>query len=247
MTAMTKGENTMVIDRFREDYYFLSNFYPAKIVFEGHIFGSAEAAFQAMKCPSRVTEFVNLDASQAKRLGRQVSLRADWDEVKDDIMYRICKGKFLQDMRLAGKLLATGDAELIEGNTWGDIYWGVCDGKGENHLGKILMKIRDELNEIMSKPEYQYTDEVGGYHQLGMGVMPGGLLCPRCNSASCGICGKYYDHLAEGAMPEKMIEFMELPLERKLQVLGIELRWYQILMLKKLEKSEKIGYNIIRK
>lgn len=57
----------------------------------------------------------------------------------------ICKAKFSQNPDLADKLVATKDAELIEGNTWGDRIWGVCDGIGENRLGKILMRVRAEM------------------------------------------------------------------------------------------------------
>ena len=62
------------------------------------------------------------------------------------LMYQICKAKFTQHADLAEQLLATGDAELIEGNTWGDRTWGVCDGIGENRLGKTLMFIRAQLD-----------------------------------------------------------------------------------------------------
>ena len=65
--------------------------------------------------------------------------------MKYDVMYQVCKAKFLQNPDLARKLVETGDAELVEGNTWGDKVWGVCDGVGENNLGKTLMRIRDEL------------------------------------------------------------------------------------------------------
>lgn len=72
-------------------------------------------------------------------------LRGDWEAVKDSVMYEICKAKFSQNPDLADQLVATKDAELIEGNTWGDRIWGVCDGVGENRLGKILMRIRAEM------------------------------------------------------------------------------------------------------
>ena len=80
---------------------------------------------------------------QAKRLGRKVKLRDDWEEVKLEIMTEIVSQKFLQHPHLIEMLLQTGDEELIEGNKW-----DVCKGKGENHLGKILMKIRDVYKSI---------------------------------------------------------------------------------------------------
>lgn len=89
--------------------------------------------------------FAELDASDAKKLGRQVPLRGDWEEVKDNIMYEICKAKFTQNEDLKEKLLATGNDILEEGNTWGDRVWGTVNGVGENRLGKILMRVREEL------------------------------------------------------------------------------------------------------
>ena len=125
------------ISEFRGEYYFLSNFYSAPVTYNGMCF---EAAFQAAKCPERMTEFCRLNPSEAKRLGRRVKLRGDWEAVKDTVMYEICKAKFSQNPDLADKLAATKDAELIEGNTWGDSIWGVCD-----RLGKILMRVRAEM------------------------------------------------------------------------------------------------------
>lgn len=133
------------ISEFRGEYYFLSNFYSAPVTYNGMCFENNEAAFQAAKCPERMTEFCRLNPSEAKRLGRRVKLRGDWEAVKDTVMYEICKAKFSQNPDLADKLVATKDAELIEGNTWGDRIWGVCDGVGENRLGKILMRVRAEM------------------------------------------------------------------------------------------------------
>lgn len=137
------------ISNFRGRYFFLSNFYPASIRYGNHTFLNNEAAFQAMKCPSRANEFYLLNPSEAKRLGRRVKLREDWEEVKELVMYEICYHKFNQNPDICKMLLDTGDVELIEGNTWGDQVWGVCNGIGENRLGKILMRIRDELKEEM--------------------------------------------------------------------------------------------------
>lgn len=136
-----------IISSFRGEYAFLSNFYSAKVEFEGLIYFNSEAAFQAMKCKyydDRIA-FTKLDASQAKKKGRRISLRSDWELVKDDYMYKIVKAKFEQNSDLKQKLLDTRDSYLEEGNTWGDNYWGVCYGFGMNKLGKILMKVRDEL------------------------------------------------------------------------------------------------------
>ena len=135
----------VIISEFRGEYYFLSNFYLAPVTYNGMRFENNEAAFQAAKCPERMAEFCCLNPSEAKKLGRMVKLRGDWEAVKDTVMYEICKAKFSQNPDLADKLVATKDAELIEGNTWGDRIWGVCDGVGENRLGKILMRVRTEM------------------------------------------------------------------------------------------------------
>ena len=122
----------------------------APVIYQSIRFENNEAAFQAAKCPERMHGFSSLTPRSAKSLGRRVDLREDWEVVKYDIMYEICLAKFLQNPDLLEKLIQTGSAELIEGNTWGDKVWGVCRGVGENHLGKILMKIRSKLKETPS-------------------------------------------------------------------------------------------------
>ena len=136
-----------MINKFRGKYYFLSNFYEANIEFDGITYQNNEAAFQAQKVlnNSQKERFSNLNPQKAKKLGRQVKLRSDWEKVKDNYMYEICKAKFTQNPELAERLLATGEEKLVEGNKWNDTYWGVCNGRGKNKLGKILMKIRSEL------------------------------------------------------------------------------------------------------
>ena len=109
---------------------------------------SSEHAYQAAKTKDKKMRrkiACKATAWEAKRLGQQVKLREDWEERKVEIMYRILHAKFNQHDDLKEKLLATGDAELIEGNTWGDTFWGICDGKGENKLGKLLMLLREEI------------------------------------------------------------------------------------------------------
>ena len=93
-------------------------------------------------------QFADLSPSVAKRKGRKVTLRNDWEEVKFWVMLGVCSAKFTQNKDLAEQLLATGDEELIEGNTWGDRTWGMVNGTGKNWLGKILMQIREELRNI---------------------------------------------------------------------------------------------------
>ena len=130
------------IDSFKGKYFFLSNFYERRIICFGMAFKNNEAAFQAMKCPERMKEFCSLAASEAKALGRKVQLRSDWEEVKEDMMYSVCYAKFAQNADLGQRLINTGEAELVEGNDCGDTTWGVCNGVGENKLGKILMRLR---------------------------------------------------------------------------------------------------------
>lgn len=120
-------------------------FYGIPVTYNGLTFGSNEAAFQAQKCPERAHEFVDIHPGHSKKLGRSVQIRPDWDAVKDQVMYDLNLMKFRDNPSAKQKLLATGDREIIEENYWNDTYWGVCRGVGENRLGKILMKIRDEL------------------------------------------------------------------------------------------------------
>ena len=135
------------IDRFRGDHAFLSNFHRAPFRWQGNVWPTSEAAFQAAKTrDERMRERIRKAPSPAtaKRLGRRADLRPDWEHVKDDVMHSILRAKFAVP-ELRDALLATGDAELVEGNTWGDTYWGVCAGKGRNQLGRTLLRIRDEI------------------------------------------------------------------------------------------------------
>lgn len=143
------GGNFMekAIRQFRGDFFFLSNFYNCPVAYKQLTYTNNEAAFQAQKCVSDTEriQFTKLSPSEAKRLGRRVSLRKDWEDVKVSIMEEVVRAKFTQNAELADKLLATGDAHLEEGNTWGDRVWGTVNGIGVNQLGIILMKIRDEI------------------------------------------------------------------------------------------------------
>jgi ribA/ribD-fused uncharacterized protein len=115
---------------------------------DGTIYHSIEHAFQAAKTldPDERFEIYKAPSpGQAKKLGRQVRLRSDWETVKLEVMEYLLVQKFKQGSPLAKLLVETGDSQLVEGNTWGDTYWGVCNGIGENNLGKLLMKIRGGL------------------------------------------------------------------------------------------------------
>lgn len=136
---------TKPITAFSGEYEFLSNFYIAPFNYCDITFDCVEVAYQAAKCPERLCEFIGKTPGQAKRHGRKVPLRADWEQEKYNVMYALVRAKFFQNPDIASMLVATGDAELVEGNYWHDTVWGVCNGVGENHLGKILMRVRDEL------------------------------------------------------------------------------------------------------
>lgn len=135
------------INSFKGEYHFLSNFYEVPIEYDGFCYKNSEAAFQAQKCldPEDRNAFANMNPSEAKKAGRKVQLRKDWEQVKVSIMSEIVKAKFEQNSELADKLLATGDAYLEEGNNWGDRTWGTVNGKGANLLGNILMNVRNEI------------------------------------------------------------------------------------------------------
>lgn len=141
-----------MINRFDGDFAFLSNFFPSVIIGEDEIiYPSVEHYFQAQKTLDLVQRQMIAEAKSpgvAKRMGRRVALRSDWEEIKDKVMLFAVRQKF-KDPRLATLLLATKNETLIEGNYWGDTYWGVdVDKGGENHLGKILMQVRMELHPI---------------------------------------------------------------------------------------------------
>jgi ribA/ribD-fused uncharacterized protein len=137
-----------IINRFSGRYHFLSNFSAAEVWYQGESYPSVEHAYQASKTEDyleRRTIQTAATPNLAKRIGRSVNLRKDFEVMKTLIMYDLVRQKFRQHPELSEKLLATGDAVLIEGNWWGDTFWGVCDGQGENHLGRILMEVREEL------------------------------------------------------------------------------------------------------
>lgn len=138
----------MVIDKFKGEYAFLSNFYPVRVIFQGATYPSVENAYQAAKTLDREDRipFEECSAKESKKLGKQLKLRSDWDSEKIAIMRLLVCQKFtIPNYALHNKLLDTYPAELVEGNYWGDTFWGVCRGKGQNHLGIILMELRNEL------------------------------------------------------------------------------------------------------
>jgi len=145
------------VDSFKDKYEKFSNFYPVVIHFEGINFPSVEHAFVASKSTDvffrkRIAELPSEQAGKAKRMGRKIFIRPDWDIVKIAYMKRFLMQKFMYDeFRIL--LLSTGDMPIIEGNYWHDNYWGNCycpkckDIQGKNNLGKLLMKVRREVTD----------------------------------------------------------------------------------------------------
>lgn len=136
-----------MINSFMGDFAFLSNFSQCEIISDGIAFQSVEHAYQAAKTLDR-QEKLNIaildTPGKAKRAGQKVDIRPDWESIKIPTMKVFLLQKFTNP-KMAGLLLKTKPHELVEENTWGDTFWGVCDGSGENHLGKLLMEIRAEL------------------------------------------------------------------------------------------------------
>lgn len=136
------------IAAFNGEFRWLSNFWPVSITCaDGITYPSSEHAYMASKTLDMGIrrEVATLKtAGDAKRFGRKIKLRADWEEVKRNEMLSVLRLKF-RDPLLRIKLINTGDARLVEGNTWGDTYWGVCNGQGQNVLGQLLMLVRDEI------------------------------------------------------------------------------------------------------
>lgn len=141
------------ITSFDGVFRFLSNFYHCRVKFDGVEYPSTEHAYQAAKTKDPAQrERIRLQTTcgKAKMLGKKVAMRPDWEAIKVDVMRNLLAQKFLPGSELAAKLLATDDAELIEGNTWGDTTWGCIKNAsgewvGQNLLGKLLMEQRQGL------------------------------------------------------------------------------------------------------
>ena len=181
-----------MITSFKDDYEFLSNFYPCKITIAGYTFPSVENAYQAMKCAnlSDYGQFVNIGPAEAKKLGRKVQLRSDWEQIKYNVMRQLLDLKF-QDKVLLKMLQDTAPESIIEGNYWHDNYWGMCQCdkcKSKikyNHLGELLQRKRNlsgtsdiytmyegsiyhrESKVIIERPAFLYDED--GYVLLNIG------------------------------------------------------------------------------
>lgn len=140
-----------MIKEFKGPHFFLSNFYISDVYYLGYTWPSSEHAYQAAKFhPHRPDIWAKIitepEPAVAKRIARRFKLdqRPDWLQVNEQIMFDILRSKF-SEPKLMSQLLATQGEYLQEGNTWGDAYWGVdlYSGRGENKLGRLLMRLRD--------------------------------------------------------------------------------------------------------
>lgn len=140
------------ITRFNGRWHFLSNFYLTPVVIFGHTWRTAEHAFQSAKLtnPEDVAKILRIPSpGSAKKFARSCQKFDDWDDRKVEIMRQVLSAKFRGSNQLWQWLLETGDAHLIEGNTWGDTFWGQVFSRGgwigQNMLGQLLMELREEL------------------------------------------------------------------------------------------------------
>lgn len=147
--------NAAVVHAFQGQHRFLSNFWHSPFDYEGFRYATVEHAYQAAKSADPMARMAFMvggrheTPGQAKRAGRLLSLRRDWDKVKQPTMLRLerCKFRWGESDDLAPMLVRTWPYELVEGNTWGDRYWGRCADIGQNYLGRLLMLVRYELRE----------------------------------------------------------------------------------------------------
>ena len=144
------ADNDKVIRGFRGEYFFLSNMYPTELECNGLKFPSAEHAYQYSKLPFEVEkdekyykEILKMSPKEVKKWGQTIPIRKDWDEIKTRIMDRVVTAKFRDNDELFEKMikLYLDGYEFEETNDWGDTFWGVCNGVGENYLGEILKKV----------------------------------------------------------------------------------------------------------
>lgn len=148
-----------MINDFRGQYRWLSNYHLAPVMYEGVLYPSSEHAYQAAKSldPEIRLQFTGtyFTCNEARKFGQTVPLRDGWDQMKYQVMQTILMDKFTRHADLKELLLATGQEHLEEGNNHGDRFFGTCprldscgvgeSPTGQNNLGKILMWIRAQL------------------------------------------------------------------------------------------------------
>lgn len=141
-----------MITEFQGEYRWLSNHVPCVVEYDGHKFPTVEHAYVYSKTvtPEEQEAFLierdNMSPGEAKKIGKMLTLRPDWEQVRLGIMLDLTRQKYSYGY-FRNKLLETGDQEIVEGNTWGDRFWGKYNGEGENQLGRIIMQVRDELRQ----------------------------------------------------------------------------------------------------
>lgn len=137
---------------FKGENRWLSNFWPCTIKLDTDFYHSVEHAYVAAKTihsHERLAVRFAKTAGDAKRMGRSITIRENWDNLKLNYMHGFIEQKFSEGSELAGKLIATGSCLIVEGNTWGDRFWGVCGGEGANNLGVLIMDRRKYLTEAL--------------------------------------------------------------------------------------------------
>jgi hypothetical protein len=151
---------------FRGRLWFCSNFYPADCWYDGECYPTSEHAFQAAKTLDKSERKAIMEAKtpgESKRLGRRVTLRSDWNDIRVQVMYEILCSKF-KDSVLRQALINTGNQELVEVNEWNDTFWGQCpEGVGENNLGKCLMSLREQLQMGVPQAIETIGKEINGH------------------------------------------------------------------------------------
>lgn len=147
----SRSEREGPIAHFRGEWFFLSNFSPANVTFEGLTFPTVEHAYQAARCARASDRHVVRSArtpGEAKRLGRAFDQVDNWMGIRESVMVELLRQKFAIPA-LRQLLLETGDRPLVEENDWGDTFWGQVDGVGQNRLGHILEVVRSELRSAL--------------------------------------------------------------------------------------------------
>ena len=153
MKMFLEDKAKAVVLEFRGEYRFLSNFWPVphgvRLPEDPNVYPSVEHGYVAAKMLTQSLRNLVLKIKhpgEAKRFGR-LEEKPGFQEIKLSVMADLIRQKFAPSTELADRLLATGDAKLIEGNNWNDTFWGVCRGEGRNELGKMLMAQRRRLRE----------------------------------------------------------------------------------------------------
>ena len=172
-----------MVESFRGEYRYLSNFQAVKIIFEGIEYPSIEHAYMSAKSDSMEWKSKcadkNITAGKIKRLSHTISLKADWDDIKLDVMTEVIDQKFNQEP-FNTLLLDTGDKYIQEGNRHNDTFWGFCleTNKGENNLGKLIMEKRnmikivqrttnDEIDTLVDNQIFVFGSNESGIHGGG--------------------------------------------------------------------------------